>query len=572
MTDWNHEVDVLVAGAGAAGLMGALVASVAGLDALVVEKTEYFGGTTAYSGGGCWVPNNRALKRDGMVDTPEDARTYLDAVLALNDDDVPEERRSTYLREGPRAIEFLEENAKEARFTWVKGYPDYHPEMPGGKPEGRQVQLRAVDGRVLGDERVKLRPPLRLAPQPFGMWILIHEARDLALIGRSWKARVLAVKLALRGLFAKLRGRKMVNGGGQMLIAALRASLLERKVPLWLESPLKELITDDSGAVIGAVVTKQGTDVRIRARGGVLLACGGFERNLEMRLQYQPQPTSNQWTMGAPGSTGDGIRAGLELGAAVDLMEDAWWGPGFLLPNGAGSFALNERQSAGSIIVNGAGRRYTNESAPYVNVTHAMYAGEASGTPHVPSWFVVDDTFHKRYKLGPFLPRQPIDAEWFRSGVAVKADTIRELAEKMGVPADELAATVERFNSSAASGVDVDFHRGESAYDVYYADPKVGPNPCLGPIQKGPFYAFKMVPSDLGTKGGLRTDARARVLREDASVIPNLYAAGNNSASVMGHEYPGPGSTIGPAITFAYLAAKDMEASLRAQQAGAVSS
>lgn len=554
---WDHEVDALVVGSGAGGFASALAARALGLDTLLIEKTKYYGGTTAFSGGGMWIPNNPVLKREGMRDSEEDARTYLDAVLALNEDNVSPERRQMYLTEGPKAVEFLESQSTHLRFSWVRGYPDYHPELPGGSKAGRQIEPQAVDGRALGAERNNMRRTRPMAPQPFGMWIMIGEARDLSLIGHSWKARALAVKLAVRGLAAQLRGKKMENFGGQMLIGGLRAALLEKGVPLWLQTRLTELITED-GAVIGAVVYRDGRPLRVRTRGGVIITSGGFERNEEMRHQYQREPITSQWTLGSSGNTGDAIRAGLAIGASVSLMDDAWWAPGILTPEGRSVFLLMERQYPGGIMVNSGGERYTNEAAPYVNVGHAMYEADGTGANRVPSWFLVDRHFRNRYKLGPFLPRQRIPREWFDSGVVVRAGSISELADKMQVPRDKLDATVDRFNGFAGSGRDAEFLRGDSAYDRYYSDPKQKPNPSLGPIDTPPYYAFKMVPGDLGTKGGLLTDEHARVLREDGSALPGLYAAGNASASIMGHEYPGPGCTIGAAVTFGYVAAKHL--------------
>ncbi|MCZ7525858.1 MAG: FAD-dependent oxidoreductase [Acidimicrobiia bacterium] len=553
---WDHEVDVLVVGSGAAALAAAVTSNARGLDTLVVEKTRAFGGTTAYSGGGLWIPDNPVLRREGMADTHEEGRTYLDAVLALHDDDVSPERREAFLTEGPKAVELLERECPALRFDWVRGYPDYHPELPGGKSEGRQIQARPVDGRVLGDELASLRQIRPVYPQPFGMWIRIDEARDLPRIGRSWRVRGLVARLVARALVAKVQGKKMVRTGGQMLVAGLRAGLRDKQVPLWLRTPVVELCTDEDGAVTGAVVEREGRPRRVRARSGVILGAGGFERNEEMRHRYQQEPITNRWTLGASGNTGDLIRAGAALGAELGLMEDSWWVPGLLDPDGRCVFVLAERQLPGGIIVNGDGERYANESMPYVNLGHAMYEGQARGVTHVPSWMVIDARFRRRYVFGPFLPRQPVAKAWFESGVAVRADTIGELAGKMGVPPDRLQATVERFNGFARAGRDPDFHRGESAYDRFYADPLQTPNPCLGPIEKPPYLAFKLVPGDIGTKGGLLTDEHARVLREDGSVVPGLYAAGNTSSSVMGHDYPGPGSTLGAAVTFAYVAAE----------------
>ncbi len=556
--DKDKEVDVLVIGSGAAGMAAALAANAFGLETLVIEKTKCFGGTTAYSGGGMWVPNNPVLKRAGMHDTPEDARRYLDEVLALHGDDVSPERREAFLAEGPLAIELLERETAHLRFDWVKDYPDYHPELPGGRVDGRQIQPRAVDTRILGAERSRQRRATLIVPQPFGMWIRIDEARELAMIGHSWRALALAVRLALRGAFASLKGKKMASGGGQMLVAGLRSGLLEKGIPMWLEAPLTALLTDDSGAVIGARIERDGEELRIGTRKGVILASGGFERNEGMRREFQREPVSSRWTLGAGGNTGDAIRAGIAIGAKASLMDDSWWAPGILTPDGRSVFLLTERQAPGSIMVNAEGARFTNESAPYVNFCHAMYEGDRTGVSHIPCWFVVDQKYRNRYKIGGFLPRQPIPKSWFDAGVVKRATSIAGLANQMGVPADRLEATVERFNSFSRTGEDLDFHRGQSAYDRYYGDPKQRPVPCLGPLERAPFYAFKVVPGDIGTKGGLLTDEHARVLREDGTPIVGLYAAGNTSASVMGHEYPGPGATIGAAVTFAYIAAKDL--------------
>jgi 3-oxosteroid 1-dehydrogenase len=565
--EWDHEVDVLIVGAGAAGMAGALAGASKGLDTLLIEKTDRYGGTTALSGGGMWIPNSHVLERENAGDTVDDARTYFDECLALNHDDVPVARRQAFLTEGPKAIAFLEGCSKHIKFEWVKGYPDYHPELPGGRPLGRQIQASAFDAGVLGAELANLRPTLRLVPMPFGMWIMIQEGRHLSMVGVSWRSRMLSIRLGLRGLLAKLRGKKIMASGGHMLIARLRAAMIEAQIPLWLSTPLEELVTNDAGDVVGAVVKRDGEPLRVRVRGGLMLTTGGFERNAEMRAEFQASPIGTKWTLGAEGSTGDGHRAGMNVGAALGLMDDSWWGPGILLPSGAASFCLNERQVGGGIIVNSLGERFTNESAPYVNVVHAMYEGHATGVPHIPAWFVIHDRFRKRYKLGPLLPRQPIPKEWFDSGVAVQAPTLRELAMKMEVPAEGLEATVARFGEFARTGVDTDFRRGDSAYDRYYADISTKPNPCLGALDTPPFYAFKMVPSDLGTKGGLVCDEYSRVLRADGSVISGLYAAGNASASVTGHEYPGPGSTIGPAVTFAYIAAVHISEQSRSSSA-----
>jgi 3-oxosteroid 1-dehydrogenase len=312
--------------------------------------------------------------------------------------------------------------------------------------------------------------------------------------------------------------------------------------------------------VVGVEVSHGGVPGTVRARRGVVLGSGGFERNLEMREKYQPHPTSIDWTTGSEFNTGGGILAGIAAGAQTDLLEDAWWGPTIPLPNGPW-FCLAARNLPGSIIVNQAGVRYMNEALPYVEAVHAMYDGETTGVGHVPSWMVIDQRYRNRYLFAGLSPRQPFPGRWYKHGTVKKAPTIEALAAEIDVPAAALRATLDRFNGFATHGVDEDFHRGESAYDKYYSDPTVRPNPSLHVIDKAPFYAVKIVPGDLGTKGGLVTDERARVLRADGSVIPGLYAAGNVSSAVMGHTYAGPGATIGPALAFGYLAALDLGAS-----------
>jgi 3-oxosteroid 1-dehydrogenase len=364
-------------------------------------------------------------------------------------------------------------------------------------------------------------------------------------------------KVLLNRIISGLRGRRMFAMGNAIAIG-LRQGLIDAGVPVHYETELTGLVVED-GRVVGVRVTQGGQESVVRARRGVILGSGGFERNLEMREKYQPQPTSVDWTTGSQFNTGGGILAGIAAGAQTDLLDDSWWGPTIPLPGGPW-FCLAERNLPGSIIVNQAGQRFMNEALPYVEAVHEIYAGEATGVGHVPSWMVIDQRYRNRYLFAGLMPRQPFPGRWYKHGVVRRADTIEALAAEIDVPAERLAATVERFNGFARGGTDEDFHRGESAYDKYYSDPTVKPNPSLHTIDQGPFYAVKIVPGDLGTKGGLVTDERARVLRADGSTIPGLYAAGNVSSAVMGRTYAGPGATIGPAMAFGYLAAEDIAA------------
>jgi len=546
------EVDVVVVGAGGAGMSAALAAGRRGLDTILVEKSAYFGGSTARSGGGVWIPGNYALADAQQVDPDDDARSkeYLDAIVG---DAVPKTRRDTYLERGPEVMDFIKANTP-VRFRWVPEYADYHPEAPGGRARGRTVEPVPIDARFLGDELDRLHPPYTKAPA--NLIVTQADYRKISLGLRTLKGPITMVLVMVRRLWSILLRRRMYAMGNAISIG-LRKGLIDAGVPVHYETELADLVIED-GRVVGVrVVQAADGEHVIRARKGVVIGSGGFERNLEMREKYQPQPTSVEWTTGSQFNTGGGILAGIAAGAEIDLMDDAWWGPTIPLP-GRPWFCLAERNLPGSIIVNQVGERFMNEALPYVEATHAIYEGEATGVGHVPSWMIIDQRYRNRYLFAGLGPRQPFPGRWLKEGVVRKAATIADLAEAIEVPAESLTATVERFNGFAAQGVDEDFHRGESAYDKYYSDPTVKPNPSLHVIDQAPFYAVKIVPGDLGTKGGLVTDERARVLRPDGSVIGGLYAAGNASSAVMGHTYAGPGATIGPALVFGYLAVEDM--------------
>ena len=541
------EFDVVVAGSGAAGLTAALTAAHLGLSVLVIEKEGRFGGSTARSGGGIWAPGNTVLRAARVADTPEQARAYLAYVA----EGVPAGRREALLEHGPDMLALVLATTP-LRFKWVPGYADYYPEAPGGLAAGRSIEPVPLDGRkVLGGELDRLARPY--LPSPVA--ITQAEYRWLSL-GRHPRGVRAGLRVAGRAARARLLGQRMLSLG-QALAAGLRAGLVTAGVPVWLDTPLAGLETED-GRVTGVRVTRDGEPAVVRARRGVLIATGGFERDEQMRRRYQRAPIGTDWTTGAPGNTGDGIRAGQDLGAATGLMDDAWWGPSIPLPGGP-YFCLAERSLPGCVLVNGVGQRFVNESAPYVDAVHAMYDGNTPENPHIPAWLVFDQRYRDRYVFAGRPPGRPLPRRWSAAGAVVRADDLAGLAQAAGVDADGLVKTVARFNEFAAAGRDEDFGRGDSAYDRYYGDPRLA-NPNLAPLARPPFYAVKIVPGDLGTKGGLRTDSRARVLREDGTPIPGLYAAGNASASVMGHSYAGAGATIGPAMTFGYIAARTMAA------------
>jgi 3-oxosteroid 1-dehydrogenase len=452
-------------------------------------------------------------------------------------------------------MEFLEQSPW-MRFFWVKGYADYHPEVEGGSARGRSIEARPFDTRKLGEDERFLRP--NGMQGPLGLWVTAKDYHDLAMAKRTWRGRWATVVAAWRVSSNLVRRRHMATTG-RALVARLRLALKDAGVPLWLETPMAELVVGDNGTVGGVVAERDGRPLRIGARRGVLLATGGFDHNAEMRGRYLPEGGRADNSGGAPENTGQGIVAGRQAGAATDLMDDAWWMPSVRHPVGAMIPLVSERSIPRSVIVSGrTGERFTNEAAPYVNFVHDQLEGG-----HVPVWFVMDAKARARYPFAQVLPGAEFAKSFYDAGTVHTAGTLAELAGRIGVPADALTATVERFNGFARSGKDTDFGRGDSAYDRYYGDPTL-PNPTLDVIEEGPFHAIRVEAGDLGTKGGLVCDENSRVLRPDGSVIEGLYATGNTSASVMGNEYPGPGGTIGPSIVFGYIAARHV-----AQRAGA---
>ncbi len=551
----TEEYDVIVVGSGAAGMVAALTAAHQGLSAVVIEKAAHFGGSTARSGGGVWIPNNEILKRDGVTDTADAARTYLHTIIG---DVVAPERIDTYLDRAPEMLSFVLQNTP-LEMCWVPGYSDYYPETPGGRPGGRSIEPKPFDAKKLGPDMPGLEPAY--GKVPLNVVVMQQDYVRLNQLKRHPRGVLRSLKVGIRSVWSGMRGKNLV-GMGRALIAPLRIGLQDAGVPVLLNTALTDLYYED-GVVRGVYVRDMNepeiAEPRlIRVRRAVILGSGGFEHNEQMRVKYQRGPITTEWTVGAAANTGDGIVAAEKLGAALELMEDAWWGPTVPL-EGAPWFALSERNSPGSIIVNMSGQRFMNESMPYVEACHQMYGGQYGHGDgpgeNIPAWLLFDQQYRNRFIFAGLQPGQRIPTKWLDSGVIVKASTLEELAQKTNLPIEGLRTTIERFNGFARTGVDEDFHRGKSAYDRYYGDPTNKPNPNLGEISHPPYYAAKMVPGDLGTKGGIRTDVHGRALRDDDSVIEGLYAAGNVSSPVMGHTYPGPGGTIGPAMTFGYLAA-----------------
>lgn len=557
---WDQEYDVIVVGSGGGGMTAALCAKGHGLSSVVIEKSDKYGGTSAVSGGGIWIPCNDDIARTGGHDSFEEALTYLKSLIG---DEVPQERIEAYLKNAPEMVRYLAKNF-DVHYRNVPKYPDYYPKNPGGKEGWRSMEPVAFDASRLGDEFSNQRESFKGTLLMGRIAMDQVEAHKLFSRGPGWIW--LTVKMLLKywldlGWRMKTpRDRRQVLGQG--MVSTLRYAMLQQHIPLQLNTGMESLI-EEEGRVVGVAVKHNGKTLRYRANRGVILACGGFESNQQMREQYLARPTTVAWTAAPPINHGDGIRAGQALGAALKHMDLVWGSPTVKKPGADQQITLFiERGMPGCVAVNRKGRRFVNEAAAYPDFRNAMYADDAKGNGTVPCWLVFDATFRYKYPMGIFLPGQiepdsKLPKDWLDK-VYYRADTIEALSAKIGVDAQGLKDTVAKMNEYARTGVDPEFHKGETAIDRYYSDPSVKPNTCLGPIIKPPFYAVKMDAGEIGTKGGLVTDPQARVLREDGSVIEGLYATGNTSAAVMGPTYGGAGSTLGPAMTFAYVAVRDI--------------
>lgn len=544
-------VDLLVVGSGT-GMAAALAAHERGLSVLIVEKSTYVGGSTARSGGALWLPASTVISDDGGADTAQRAMTYLNAVV---DGTAPAQRSNAFVANVAATVDLLRRTTP-MRFFWAREYSDYHPEAPGGTAVGRTCECRPLDAAALGQYLARLRPGVMEAKIP--MPTTGADYRWLNLMSRvPRKGLPVVAKRLGQGAGGLLLKRRYV-AGGQALAAGLFAGVLRARIPIWTDTALRRLVTDGD-RVSGAVLSHDGGDVTVTARRGVVLAAGGFDHQMDMRWKFQSESLGKHVSLGADTNTGDAIRIAQDLGAATDLMDQAWWFPAVAaLPGADPKVMLAERSLPGSIIVDQTGQRFVNEATDYMSFGQCVLERERAGTPIETMWIVFDQKYRNSYVFAAELfPRMAIPQNWYDAEIAHRAGSISTLAAKMGVSESALSSTVQRFNESAAAGIDGDFLRGASAYDRYYGDPTVTPNPNLRPLDQGPFYAVKMVLSDLGTCGGLRADDRARVLREDGSAIAGLYAIGNTAANAFGATYPGAGATIAQGLVFGYIAANE---------------
>ena len=541
MSTWDETRDFVIVGSGGGSIIAALAVKDAGKDPLILEKTDKVGGSTAMSGGVFWIPNSPVLARVGVNDSAEKARTYLDAAVGDVGPGTTRARKDMFLEQGPKMVTYLEGTGMP--FVHCAGWSDYHDDLPGGCPESRSLAVEPFPAATLGKEwQGKLRRGLS------SVVVRGAESRKVMLMKRTWEGKLAALKIGLRMIKSKLLGLDLV-GAGTAIQGRMLKMALDHGVEIRTNAGVSDII-EENGRIVGIVSQKDGKPWRIAAREGVLINAGGFSHSAELRKKYGPQPSSTEWTNANPGDTGEMIELAKAHGAALDCTDGAVWILTSTPPSGDRFMHVLDLPKPHVILVNQQGKRYANEAQSYMANGQAVYAGG-----DVPVWAIIESRHRDRYPWS-FHPG-PTPKEWFTSGYMKKADTLEELAAQINVPAENLKASVERFNGFARTGKDEDFGRGSKAYDLVFADPtNEYPNPGLGPIEKAPFYAVAIYPGDVGTFGGIVTDEYARALREDGSVIEGLYATGNSTASVMGRTYPGAGASISPAFIFGWVAAR----------------
>jgi succinate dehydrogenase/fumarate reductase flavoprotein subunit len=559
--DDTFDCDVLVVGSGAAGMSAAITAAHAGLKVLIVEKEPRFGGTTARSGGWLWIPGTSLARAWGIVESPDQARSYLRHEAGNSFDAA---RVAAFLAAGPEAVDFF--TSKTAlRFDMPLTFPDYHAEAPGGTQGGRSMVTRPFDAHELGEHLKDLGAPL---PELTVFGMMLGSGKEIVHFMRAARSLTSAIYVARRlsrhAIDVMRYGRGMTLTNGNALAGRLAKSAFDLDVPLWLTSPVRELIVE-GGAVRGAIVERDGRRVRVQARRGVVLACGGFPHDVERRKAMFPHaPTGREhWSPGPAGNTGDGLRLAESAGGRIEdtLPNAAAWVPVSITRRADGSQGVMphfiDRAKPGVIAVMRDGKRFSNEGNSYHDFVQEMMKAAKPGE-EIAAFLICDHRALRKYGLGCVPPFPMPIGRHLSSGYLKRGASLADLADHTGIDARALEATVATFNATAAEGRDPDFGKGSRAYNRYQGDALHGPNPCIAPIQHGPFYAIKLVIGDLGTYAGIRTDEHARALDAAGRPIAGLYAAGNDMASIMGGNYPGAGITLGPALTFGYIAGRHL--------------
>jgi succinate dehydrogenase/fumarate reductase flavoprotein subunit len=558
---WDGQYDVIVVGSGAGGMSAALTAAIAGLSVLLVEKHDRIGGSTAISGGAVWIPMNDQSEAAGHPDTDDKVWRYMQATVGHA---APVDMQRAFLRKGPQALEFLQKHTalKLAARTYS---PDYYPDRDGANLGGRSLDPLMFDGRELGKHFAELRDPLPEFVVLGGMMVTMTDARHLLAATRSFTSWKAGMKLVLRYGSDRLRGfhrgTRLVLGNA--LAARLFKSVLDRGIAYWLSTPAQKLVRDAGGRVTGVQVRREGRLLWLRACRGVVLATGGFPWDAQLRSELYPQPTG-PWSMSPEQNSGDGIRIAREAGAVMGPVgaSAAFWTPISILKRPDGTelrypHLVWDRAKPGLMAVNSAGHRFVNESTSYHEFVRGMYRSNES-TPTLPAYLVCDNDFIERWGLGLALPGGRPREHLVRAGYLYRADSLDDLAAQMGINVSGLKTSAEQFNQAAALGHDDAFGKGSTLYNQYLGEPGYTPNPCLGPLRQGPFWGVKVYAGDIGTACGIRCNENAQALDAQGQVIEGLYAAGNDMHSVMGGEYPAPGITLGPALTFGWAAAQHM--------------
>ena len=555
----KYQCDALVVGSGAAGMSAAVTAGHRGLNVLIVEKEPRFGGTTARSGGWLWIPGTALARNWGIVESTDQARTYLRHEAGNSFDAA---RVDAFLTAGPEAVDFFTSQTA-VKFDMPLTFPDYHAEAPGGAQGGRSMVTRPFDGRELGEHIRDLGSPL---PELTVFGMMLGSGKEIIHFMRATRSPASALYVARRlskhFMDVMRHGRGMNLTNGNALAGRLAKSAFDLKIPLWLSSPVRELIVED-GAVHGAMVERDGRLVRVHARRGVVLACGGFPHDIDRRKKMFPHaPTGNEhFSPGPAGNTGDGLRLAELAGGHVEdsLPNAAAWVPVSITERKDGSKGVMphfiDRAKPGVIAVTREGKRFANEGNSYHDFVQEMMKAAPPGE-EIAAFLLCDHRALRKYGLGCVPPFPMPLGHHLRTGYLKRGATLAELAGRAGINPGGLETTVAEFNRAAADGQDPAFGKGSRAYNRYQGDALHGPNPCIAPIKDGPFYAIKMVIGDLGTYAGIKTDDRARALDAEGHPIAGLYAAGNDMASIMGGNYPGAGITLGPALTFGYIAGK----------------
>lgn len=544
--------DFIVIGAGVAGMVAAIVASNQGRRPVIVEASEYVGGTAAFGIGAMWIPNNSLEQEAGFTDSLERVQTYFDETVGPS---AERDLQRTYMRAGPEAIDYLVANS-QLRVV-APAYPDYITEASGSALGGRGLFPAEFDGRKLGGQLKRVRPPLAQFSIFKGLQMAEDEIIHFLNLGKSWRSTCHVLqRLGRYALDRIAHGRSTNLLYGNALAAQLFASVIDRDIPILYGAHAKELLLEN-GKCVGVKIERGGV-TEVLCGGDVIVATGGFTRDSKLASEYLRQPY-NEWTLSAEGATGSGIRLCLRAGGVLEERDGdgAFYAPFSEYQNSDGTVSFwphftFDRAKPGLIAVNSKGDRFVNEATSYHHFCKAMYDSNS-----VPAFLICDHRFMKRYGMGNISPGGKLSlSQAVKTGYVARASSIAELSAAIGVDPERLAWHIARMNIAAVSGLDENFAKGSTEYNRFLGDPAHGPNPCLGPIAQPPFYAMRIVPGTIGSSRGIRTDQHARVLNNRNEPIPGLYVGGIDMNHPAGGNYLGAGITLGPSVTFAYLAAK----------------